>query len=381
MKKHSFKYLLFYSALVLLPLATSCKKEEPAPPLDVVCSNTGCFSIAELDSLMYTLFLERGIGYAYSIYHKDKLQKSRAGGLRSRTLDPAGQKVFDEQTNIHIASVSKPITTVAVLNLLEQKGVGVDAKIIDYLPAYWSKGKNMDKITFKDLLTHRSGIRVAGANFLDLKKLVATGVEAKDYGVFFYHNVNFCIFRILIPTLGGYKFPNGAANEAAHDIETQNAYVTYVNKVVFNPLSLKSDCRGDQSTALIYKYPYDNKPGVRTSDLTSDAGGFGWYVTATDLGKVFAHLNSTNKILSSTMRNEMFSKQLGCFAYDSPKHGRAYQHSGLWIWCIPQCGEVHTCMVMFPNDITVTLICNAGPFPYRTGIVGFLLDSWEASWR
>ncbi len=33
-------------------------------------------------------------------------------------------------------------------------------KIIDYLPTYWVRGPNIDKITFAQLMTHTSGFRV-----------------------------------------------------------------------------------------------------------------------------------------------------------------------------------------------------------------------------
>ena len=36
--------------------------------------------------------------------------------------------------------------------------------IIDYLPTYWAKGPNIDKITFAELMTHTSGFRVTGSD-------------------------------------------------------------------------------------------------------------------------------------------------------------------------------------------------------------------------
>jgi hypothetical protein len=36
--------------------------------------------------------------------------------------------------------------------LLNEKSVSYDTPIIDYLPAYWSKGPNVNKITFAELL-------------------------------------------------------------------------------------------------------------------------------------------------------------------------------------------------------------------------------------
>jgi CubicO group peptidase (beta-lactamase class C family) len=56
---------------------------------------------------------------------------------------PADQgKGWNENTRMHVASVSKFLTAVGLIKLLDTKGISYDAKIIDYLPTYWSKGKN-----------------------------------------------------------------------------------------------------------------------------------------------------------------------------------------------------------------------------------------------
>ena len=53
---------------------------------------------------------------------------------------------------MHVASLSKIVTAIAMTKLLNEKSVSYDTPIIDYLPAYWSKGPNVNKITFAELL-------------------------------------------------------------------------------------------------------------------------------------------------------------------------------------------------------------------------------------
>ncbi|MCA1616828.1 MAG: beta-lactamase family protein [Acidobacteria bacterium] len=60
-------------------------------------------------------------------------------------------------TRMHIASASKFLTAVGLVKLLDSKGISYDEKIINHLPPYWSKGPNVDKITFRHLLNHKSG--------------------------------------------------------------------------------------------------------------------------------------------------------------------------------------------------------------------------------
>jgi CubicO group peptidase (beta-lactamase class C family) len=56
----------------------------------------------------------------------------------------------------NIGSISKANTAVAVMQLVEQGKVGLDDAIQKYVPSFPDKGY---KITIKDLMTHRSGIR------------------------------------------------------------------------------------------------------------------------------------------------------------------------------------------------------------------------------
>jgi len=59
-------------------------------------------------------------------------------------------------TVYNIGSISKANTAVAVMQLVEQGKVGLDDAIQKYVPSFPDKGY---KITIKDLMTHRSGIR------------------------------------------------------------------------------------------------------------------------------------------------------------------------------------------------------------------------------
>jgi CubicO group peptidase (beta-lactamase class C family) len=59
-------------------------------------------------------------------------------------------------TKYRIASVTKPFTTILILQLIEQGKIKLDGKLTDYLPDFPAeKGKN---ITIHQLLTHTSGI-------------------------------------------------------------------------------------------------------------------------------------------------------------------------------------------------------------------------------
>lgn len=66
-------------------------------------------------------------------------------------------------TPFHIASVSKTVTNMAVFKLVEDKKVDLSTDVNEYLPFFIENPYHPDdKITIRDLLNHRSGIRDDG---------------------------------------------------------------------------------------------------------------------------------------------------------------------------------------------------------------------------
>src|SRR5215510_14925264 len=93
--------------------------------------------------------------------------------------EPAdGSESWAQSVRMHVASCSKLITAIAMTRTLAAHHLPASTKIIDYLPTYWAKGPNIDKVTFAELMTHRSGFRVNGSDmsFPTMKALIAGGV-------------------------------------------------------------------------------------------------------------------------------------------------------------------------------------------------------------
>ncbi len=74
-----------------------------------------------------------------------------------------GSEAWTPDTRMHVASLSKIVTAVAMTRLLDGAGISPATPIIDYLPRYWVKGPNVDQITFAELSTsptsRKSGCR------------------------------------------------------------------------------------------------------------------------------------------------------------------------------------------------------------------------------
>jgi CubicO group peptidase (beta-lactamase class C family) len=108
-------------------------------------------------------------------------------------------------TRMHVASLSKIVTAIAMTRLLGEAVILPSTPIIDYLPGYWVKGPNVDQITFAELMTHRSGLAFGATNsrsdFEWMKSQISAGTTHR--GQYSYQNMNFGLCRILLATING----------------------------------------------------------------------------------------------------------------------------------------------------------------------------------
>ena len=106
-------------------------------------------------------------------------------------LDPAGTRELDTDDIVRIYSMSKAITTVAAMALMEDGKLGIDDPVSKYIPefaevtvAYWPEGiertpENMQRvapqreITVRDLILHTSGLAYNFSAEEGLKKIYA----------------------------------------------------------------------------------------------------------------------------------------------------------------------------------------------------------------
>ena len=85
---------------------------------------------------------------------------------------------------MHLASTSKLITAMALTRLLDSKGIDYDSPVNPWLPTYWPRGNNIDKLTFSHLLTHKSGLLSRDftglpgpCDYPDMKAAIADGTN------------------------------------------------------------------------------------------------------------------------------------------------------------------------------------------------------------
>jgi CubicO group peptidase (beta-lactamase class C family) len=248
---------------------------------------------------------------------------------------PDGSLGWTPDRQMHVASVSKLITGIAMTKLLDEKNISYDAKIIGYLPAYWQKGPNIDKITFRHLLTHRSGFSTnsSSSDFPFMKSKVAAGVGG--VGGYDYENMNFGLCRILIPVINGTlakdaPLPPNLVDQA-WDYLTINAYAQYVQQKVFAPAGVAgATLTHPTGDALAYSFPVSG-PGWNSGDLSTMAGGAGWHLSVNQLLAVMGTFRRAGTIMSAAKAQAMLDNGFGVdvVGMNTPA-GKLYNKNGAW---------------------------------------------------
>ena len=147
---------------------------------------------------------------------------------------------WDIDVPTDICSVSKFITAVATLMLLDEQGFDPRTPIAPFLPAYWEVPAANAGITFHDLLRHEGGLgghfTGSGADSFTIAR-VQMEINAVNIGTFNYKNFNFLILRAALPILAGVvpaDMSAGASlNNSLWDSVTTTFYRQFCNDRIF----------------------------------------------------------------------------------------------------------------------------------------------------
>lgn len=378
----SFRHICF--ALLALSF-TACKKEVGDKKF------TGpSFSLDKFDQNLRSSLMPAGsIGWAYIISQNGLYMKGGAFGKARNTAD--GDVPFTINKKINLASVSKWLTAVAVMQLLEAKGLNENSPVAPYLPPAWFKGPGVINLKFGELLGHTSGLSSYNTNFSrtltwsGLRRMIDTGVvRNKNYQ---YLNANFALFRVIIPAM--WKGMPGAPNMGTLDsASTEQLYIQYMQEKIFEPIGLTNiDCEDEaRSVATLYYATTDLQvnSGVYYGSWTNMAGGGGFYMSTVELAKVLAYYRHTETLLSKTSRQTMEANRYGYEREGNnleirgsyfPKNGSISNTSGQ---------GVVTQVVCFPNGVEVTVVFNTQGMVFaggQTNIRIALYDAYNKSWE
>jgi D-alanyl-D-alanine carboxypeptidase len=339
-------------------------------------------------------FENQSVGYSYAIAVEGQLQRFGAGGLGddgfARTSADPPETPQSPTKEMNIASISKSITAVALLRLMEANGVEPDDSISPYLPPSWTQGPCIQEgecssaLTFRDLMTHRSGLDSNNNGVYDyasLQSYVAQGVNPA-LKTFTYQNSNFALLaRVVLPMVLGFD-PEDSPDPA---FAASALYRLFVAGVLLQPIGVDADCLPDDpNRTFLYRFPYSNTAGRDPGDWTPFCGSGGWYFSAVELLNFFAHVRYDDAFLSPSSRQAMDFGFLGWmspldYGFVTGTFGTYRGHGGdLGVDPATDNGA-DTCAMNFPEDVQAVVLINShgGAYPYQCAA---LKQAYEDAW-
>lgn len=220
------------------------------------------------------------------------------------------KEILTADTPIHIASISKVLTALAILKLVEEDELKLDQLVVNFYSAFPYKN-----ITIRDLLNHRSGLpnyayfehddrywdtskTLNNENVLEaLVQKVSEPYSAPNKN-FSYSNTNYALLALIIEKVTGLSYPDA------------------MKYIVFDPLKMKNTFVFEMENAENVSQSYTHR-NVRWdfNFLDNIYGDKNIYSTPGDLLKMDKAMYSKD-FLSSKLKNQM-------------KQGYSYEKKGV----------------------------------------------------
>ncbi|HEY6332967.1 MAG TPA: serine hydrolase [Blastocatellia bacterium] len=229
------------------------------------------------------------------------------------SADPAAKRPATADTIYRVGSVSKLFTDIAIMQLVEQGKLDLDAPITTYLPDFHPRNPFGKRITLRELMCHRSGLvrETPVGNYFDPDApSLAETVSSLNSTELVYAPATHT------------KYSNAAIATVGYVLEhTQGErFPAYLKRAVLDPMGLSHSSfeptpEGKGKLAAGYMWTVDGRtfraPGFELG--ISPAGCM--YTTVTDLGRFISVLlaggrGPNGQVLKSSTIEQMWTPQL-----------------------------------------------------------------------
>lgn len=220
-------------------------------------------------------------------------------------------KPVTEDTLFTIGSVSKPLTSLAIMRLVEKKMIDLDQEVNHYLPSFHYNLNGFDKnITIRDLLSHTSGIssyeglKIADQNLRgekaiseSVKKLNNVKLNYEPGSVHQYSAANYLLLGRIIEKITGETFSEFMDSEIYTSLGMNRTVSTF-----------------EEASKLGYQPGYHSFFGnpIKSKITYDDSGApYGYTASSTDdMAKFLLFMLNNEDLLSKELFNEYISPQV-----------------------------------------------------------------------
>jgi CubicO group peptidase (beta-lactamase class C family) len=278
-------------------------------------------------------------GVSIAVINDGRVQWARAYGVKDvRTLEPV-----TTETLFQAASISKPVTAVAVLRLVREGRLALDVDLNSLLSS-WRIPDNeytaTRKVTLRDVLSHRSGltnsIGAYASGELHLPSLIealdgASPLKPRPVRVEFvpgtrmeYSGGAFTVLQVLLTDVTGMAFHD-------HMREAVLAPLRMLHSFFFQPLP------AELSAFAATAHGPDGQPHPGGWRVLNEAAAGGLWSTPSDLARFVVELQHaasgrSDRILDSTLTARMLAPQEGRWglgiALQGEGRARHFSHIG-----------------------------------------------------
>lgn len=285
-----------------------------------------------LDYLYKKEFFSNDYSGAVLVAQNGKILYERYSGMSNVEK----KSPINENTPLHIASVSKVLTATAILLMIDSKQLQLDQKITTLLPDF-----PYNDITVRMLLNHRSGLRnysyfvedkgawdrhrtLHNSDLIPILNKANVQLEFKPDTRFSYCNTNYAILALIIEKIA------------------KMDYRTAMKKLIFEPLGMKNTYVFDitkhaDSSSCSYKGNYIKYPLNHLDDIYGDKN---IYATARDLLKFDLATHSptflNQKLLKEVYKGYSYEARgirnygLGIRMLEWEEDKKMFYHNGWW---------------------------------------------------
>ena len=130
-------------------------------------------------------------------------------GFGKLSWSPSSTPVDAQRTIYDVASLSKVVgTTTAIMILYDEKKIGLDDLVVNYIPTF--NGGDKDKVTIRQLLTHTSGLpagrdiwRIAQTPLEARALVLSTPLEGRPGAQYIYSDLGADVLGLLVEVVSG----------------------------------------------------------------------------------------------------------------------------------------------------------------------------------
>ena len=244
-----------------------------------------------------------------------------------------------ENHSFQLASVSKPFTSVAILQLIENGQINLNDTLQKFFPNFPYEG-----ITIHQLLCHRSGLSqythfcdapdsiwpdknktINNEDVINSISKINPLINYPPDRRYYYSNTNYLLLASIVKKISGIEFKQ------------------YLNKNIFSPIDMNNSIVYDRTNfndLIMPTQGYENRTPWEDVYLNGVVGDKGVYSTTMDLLK-FDRALEKNLLINDSLKKLAFSKKnkdynknknygYGFRLKEHNKYGKIVYHTGWW---------------------------------------------------